>query len=54
MKKMYAPMIKREVEIWRHLRHGHVVQLYEVVVTETKVHLVWGGACVFSPLYTLH
>ena len=40
MKKTYAPLIKREVEVWRHLRHQNIVQLFEVIVTETRVHLV--------------
>ena len=40
MKKMYAPLIRREVEVWRHLRHPNIVQLFEVVVTEQRVHLV--------------
>ena len=40
MKKMYAPLIRREVETWRHLRHPNIIQLYEIIVTESRVHLV--------------
>lgn len=32
--------VQREVETWRHLRHCHIAQLYEVLYSETKVYLV--------------
>jgi len=40
MEKSYAPLVVREVDAWRHLRHNHIAQLYEVIVTENKIYLV--------------
>lgn len=38
--KIYAPQLVREIETWRHLMHPNIVQLYEVLTSETKIFLV--------------
>ncbi|TPX30896.1 hypothetical protein SmJEL517_g05643 [Synchytrium microbalum] len=41
--KIHAPAVIREashVETWRHLHHPNIVQLYEVLTTETKIYMV--------------
>lgn len=35
-----ASAVAREVETWRHLRHPHIAQLYEVLHSENKIYLV--------------
>lgn len=40
MERSYAAIVIREVEAWRHLRHQHIAQLYEIIVTESKIYLV--------------
>lgn len=51
--KIHAPAVIREIESWfdgnllflnichrRHLHHPHIAQLYEVILSETKIHMV--------------
>lgn len=38
--KVHAPALVREIETWRQLRHPNVVQLYEVLCTESKIYMV--------------
>jgi serine/threonine protein kinase len=38
--KIHAPALVREIETWRQLRHPNVVQLYEVLCTESKIYMV--------------
>ena len=34
------PSISRQIETWRHLRHHNIVQLYEVICSESKIFMV--------------
>ncbi|OUM63659.1 hypothetical protein PIROE2DRAFT_30030, partial [Piromyces sp. E2] len=38
--KIHAPIVAREIETWRHLLHPNIVQLYEVLTSETKIYMV--------------
>lgn len=38
--KIHAPSVVREVETWRQMHHRHIAQLYEVITTESKIHMV--------------
>ncbi|KAI9590841.1 kinase-like domain-containing protein [Syncephalis fuscata] len=37
--KTHAHAVVREVEHWRRLNHPHIVRLYELLTTETKIYL---------------
>lgn len=32
--------IEREIDTWRRLRHPNIAQLYEVIVTESRIYMV--------------
>jgi len=38
--KIHAPIVAREIETWRHLIHPNIVQLYEVLTSESKIYMV--------------
>ncbi|KAJ3132931.1 hypothetical protein HK101_004551, partial [Irineochytrium annulatum] len=38
--KIHAPSVVREIETWRHLHHPNIAQLYEVLMTETRIYMV--------------
>eukprot|EP00158_Paraphelidium_tribonemae_P006864 Partr_v1_DN28006_c3_g2_i2_m57171 putative serine threonine protein kinase len=38
--KIHAPVVVREIETWRRLRHPHIAQLFEVLTSETKIYMV--------------
>lgn len=38
--KMHAPIVEREIETWRRLRHPYIAQLYEVIIGESKIYMV--------------
>jgi len=38
--KIHAPIVAREIETWRHLIHPNIIQLYEVITSETKIYMV--------------
>jgi serine/threonine protein kinase len=43
--------IEREIDTWRRLRHPNIAQLYEVIVSESKIFMVMeyaGGGEVLS------
>ena len=42
MNKSYGPLALREVQTWRYLRHPNIVQLYEVITTDTFIYFVSG------------
>jgi serine/threonine protein kinase len=39
IEKTHAHAVVREVEHWRRLNHPHIVRLYELLTTETKIYL---------------
>lgn len=40
MNKSYGPLAYREIQTWRYLRHPNIVQLYEVIATDTYIYFV--------------
>ncbi|KAI3635827.1 hypothetical protein MIR68_006465 [Amoeboaphelidium protococcarum] len=38
--KIHAATLAREIDAWRQLKHPNIAQLYEVVMTETKIYMV--------------
>ena len=38
--KIHAPTVSREIYTCRRLHHPNIVQLFEVIVTENKIHMV--------------
>ncbi|KAJ1562134.1 hypothetical protein HK096_001683 [Nowakowskiella sp. JEL0078] len=38
--KIHAPSVVREIDAWRHLRHPNIVQLFEVLTTESNIYMV--------------
>ncbi|KAI8620123.1 kinase-like domain-containing protein [Chytriomyces sp. MP71] len=38
--KIHAAAVAREIETWRHLHHPNIAQLYEVLVTESKIYMI--------------
>lgn len=49
--KIHVPALVREIETWRHLRHPNIAQLYEVLMSETKIYMVTeyaGGGEIFD------
>ncbi|ORX75631.1 Pkinase-domain-containing protein [Anaeromyces robustus] len=38
--KIHAPIVAREIETWRHLIHPNIIQLYEVITSETKIYMI--------------
>ncbi|RKP19012.1 tetrapyrrole biosynthesis, 5-aminolevulinic acid synthase [Rozella allomycis CSF55] len=43
--KMYLPVVEREIDGWKKLKHKYISQLFEVFTTETKIYLVMEYAC---------
>jgi len=55
VERIHAPIVIREIETWRHLRHPHIAELYEVIITDNKIHMVMEyaqGGEVFQRLST--
>lgn len=38
--RFHAPSVAREIEMWKQLRHPNIAQLYEIIVTESKIYMV--------------
>ncbi|RKP00079.1 hypothetical protein CXG81DRAFT_13654, partial [Caulochytrium protostelioides] len=38
--KTHLPVVVREIESWRYMHHPHIVQLYEVLRTESRIYMV--------------
>jgi serine/threonine protein kinase len=38
--KIHAPIVQREIETWRKLRHPNIAQLFEVITSETRIYMV--------------
>lgn len=40
MDKTHAPTLVREIEMWKRLKHPNIVQLYEVLNSESKIYMI--------------
>ncbi|KAI9496557.1 kinase-like domain-containing protein, partial [Zychaea mexicana] len=38
--KEHAPMVAREIHLHRQLKHPNIVMLYEVIITESSIHVI--------------
>jgi len=54
MNKSYGPLALREVQTWRYMRHPNIVQLYEVLASESYIYLVYFLSFLFSSFSSLN